>query len=183
MSTCNLWITVSFRCVNPCCVLPSIGKNTSPWTGGERGVPGSDNRWRPVSEDCLVIIWDTVRVLICGDPPRNTGFSWPRASLNTDAQTGPCCSKHEENYTFGLKEQYLYPQYYSWSSCVLLAYYTNRWQRVGKLTCPSSPAPVHLAKRKRETGHCEWIETQRNTSVWMCFLLCEIQLIHLTDRK
>lgn len=63
--------------------LPSIGKNTSPWAGGERGVPGSDNRWRPVSEDCLAMIWETVRVLICGDPPRNTGFSWPRASLNT----------------------------------------------------------------------------------------------------
>lgn len=37
-------------------VLPSAGKNTSPCAGGERGVPGSDNRWRPVSDDCLVMI-------------------------------------------------------------------------------------------------------------------------------
>lgn len=68
---------------SPCYVLPSIGKNTSPCAGGESGVPGSDNRWRPVSDDCLVMICDTVRVLVCGDPPRNTGFSWPRASLHT----------------------------------------------------------------------------------------------------
>lgn len=69
--------------LSPCHVLPSIGKNTSPCAGGESGVPGSDNRWRPVSDDCLVMICDTVRVLVCGDPPRNTGFSWPRASLHT----------------------------------------------------------------------------------------------------
>lgn len=55
----------------------SAGKNTSPCPGGEKGVPGSDSRWRPVSEDCLVMIWDTVRVFTSGDPPRNTGFSWP----------------------------------------------------------------------------------------------------------
>lgn len=63
-------------------MVSSIGKNTSPWIGGVKGVPGSDKRWRPVSEDCLVMIWETVRVLICGDPPRNTGFSWPWASLS-----------------------------------------------------------------------------------------------------
>ena len=60
------------------------------------------------------------------------------------------------------------------------------WQTVGKLTCPSSPALVHLGeRRKQEMGHCEWIETERNTTdwVWMCFPLCEIQLIHLTYRK
>lgn len=68
-------------------VLPSAGKNTSPCAGGERGVPGSDNRWRPVSDDCLVMIWETVRVFVSGDPPRNTGFSWPRASLNTHTHT------------------------------------------------------------------------------------------------
>lgn len=34
----------------------SAGKNTSPCPGGESGVPGSDSRWRPVSEDCLVMI-------------------------------------------------------------------------------------------------------------------------------
>lgn len=65
------------------CLLPSTGKNTSPCAGGDRGVPGSDNKWRPVSEDCLAIIWDTVRVLICGEPPRKTGFSWPWTSLHT----------------------------------------------------------------------------------------------------
>lgn len=69
--------------LSPCRRLPSIGKKTSPCAGGESGVPGSDNRWRPVSEDCLAMICDTVRVLVCGDPPRNTGFSWPRASLHT----------------------------------------------------------------------------------------------------
>lgn len=59
------------------------------------------------------------------------------------------------------------------------------WQTVGKRTCPSWPALVHLGERKREIGHCEWIETERNTTdrMWMCFLLCEIQLIHLADRK
>lgn len=72
------------------CALPSIGKNTSPCPGGERGVPGSDNRWRPVSEACLVMIWETVLVLICGEPPRNTGFSWPRASLCT------CTNSHTQ---------------------------------------------------------------------------------------
>lgn len=74
---------ISQCALSPCHVLPSIGKNTSPCAGGESGVPGSDNRWRPVSDDCLVMICDTVRVLVCGDPPRNTGFSWPRASLHT----------------------------------------------------------------------------------------------------
>lgn len=73
--------------LSPCRVLPSIGKNTSPCAGGERGVPSSDNRWRPVSDDCLVMICDTVLVLVCGDPPRNTGFSWPRASLHTQTRS------------------------------------------------------------------------------------------------
>lgn len=68
-------------------VLPSAGKNTSPCAGGESGVPGADNRWRPVSEDCLVMIWETVRFLTSGDPPRNTGFSWPWASLGTRTDT------------------------------------------------------------------------------------------------
>lgn len=63
-------------------MVSSIGKKTSPCAGGDRGVPGSDKRWRPVSDDCLVMIWETVRVFDCGDPPRNTGFSWPRASLS-----------------------------------------------------------------------------------------------------
>lgn len=59
------------------------------------------------------------------------------------------------------------------------------WHTVGKLTCPSSPALVHLGERKREMGYCEWIETERNTTDIgrMCFLLCEMQLIRLTDRK
>jgi len=50
---------------------------------GENGVPGSDRRWRPVSEDCL-IIWDTVRGLGCGESPKNTGFSWACASLERE---------------------------------------------------------------------------------------------------
>lgn len=62
-------------------VLPSIGKKTSPCAEGVMGVPGSDNRRRPVPEDCLVIIW--VTVFTRGDSRRNTGFSWPWASLKT----------------------------------------------------------------------------------------------------
>lgn len=50
---------------------------------GVNGVPGSDRRWRPVSDDCLMI-WDTVRGLGCGDSPKNTGFSCPCASLERD---------------------------------------------------------------------------------------------------
>lgn len=68
------------------CVLPCTGKKTSPCGGGESGVPGSDSRWRPDSEDCLVMIWDTVWVFTWGEPPRNMGFSWPSASLNTHKQ-------------------------------------------------------------------------------------------------
>lgn len=76
------WITVSCLCH---CVVPCAGKNNSPWMFGESGVPGSDRRWRPVSDDCLMI-WDTVRDLGCGESPKNTGFSCPCASLERDRQ-------------------------------------------------------------------------------------------------
>lgn len=74
------------------CLLPSAGKNTSPCAGGDIGVPGSDNKWRPVSEDCLAMIWETVRVLICGEPPKKTGFSCPWASLDTQTNYMDKCS-------------------------------------------------------------------------------------------
>lgn len=56
---------------------------------------------------------------------------------------------------------------------------------VGKLTCPFSPALVHLRERKQEMGYCELFETERKTTdtAWMYFLLEEMQLIDLAVRK
>lgn len=88
-------------------VLPCSGKKTTPCAGGDRGVPGSDrSRCRPVSEDCLVMIWDTVLVLAWpgGETPRNTGFSWPAASLRRDTHRG-----EERNYQIDI-DRYIYIQ-------------------------------------------------------------------------
>lgn len=81
-----LELDYSFMFVCLClCAIPCAGKNNSPWMFGVSGVPGSDRRWRPVSDDCLMI-WDTVRGLGCGESPKNTGFSCACASLERDRQ-------------------------------------------------------------------------------------------------